>query len=74
MNTSANKIQNKLNEAERKRARCLDPDWVYTPAAATDIRKTWLKFGWKPSRSSGYEGYEPINEQFIHKEDKDELA
>lgn len=42
------KIQQKLTEADRKRARCLDPDWVYTPAAATDIRKTWLKFGWVP--------------------------
>jgi hypothetical protein len=52
------KIQQKLTEAERKRARCLDPDWVYTPAAATDIRKTWLKFGWKP-----------IREQYIPKDD-----
>jgi hypothetical protein len=56
-----NKIQTKLTEAERKRARCLDPDWVYVPAAATDVRKTWLKFGWKP-----------INEQYIPKEDSGE--
>jgi hypothetical protein len=55
-----NKIQQKLTDADRKRARCLDPDWVYTPAAAaaTDIRKTWLKFGWKP-----------IREQYILKDD-----
>jgi hypothetical protein len=33
-------------------ARCLDPDWVYIPAAATDVRKTWLKFGWTPIEST----------------------
>jgi len=52
-------IQEKLREADRKNARCLDPDWVYTPAAATDIRRTWLKFGWQP-----------INEQYLHAEEK----
>lgn len=31
-----------------QRARILDPDFVYTPAAATDITKTWRKFGWVP--------------------------
>lgn len=56
-----NNVQQKLNEAERKRARCLDPDWEYIPAAATDIRKTWLKFGWKP-----------LNEQYIPKEEANE--
>lgn len=58
-----NPIQTKLSEAEHKRARCLDPDWVYTPAASTDIRKTWLKYGWKP-----------VNEQFVPLENKDEVA
>jgi hypothetical protein len=52
-------IQEKLGQAEHKRARCLDPDWVYTPAAATDIRRTWLKFGWQP-----------INEQYLPAEEK----
>ena len=56
------KIQTKLTEEERKHARCLDPDWKYIPAAATDVRKTWLRFGWKP-----------INEQYIpSEEDRDE--
>lgn len=25
-----------------------DPDWVYIPAAATDVARTWAKFGWTP--------------------------
>ena len=62
-----NKIQQKLSEAERKqsKARCLDPDWVYVPSAATDITKTWRQFGWKPlaERSSEHEGCKPLAEQ-----------
>ena len=26
----------------------LDPTFKYTPAVATDITKTWAKFGWTP--------------------------
>jgi hypothetical protein len=26
----------------------LDSKFRYVPAAATDIRNTWAKFGWKP--------------------------
>ena len=25
-----------------------DPKWVYIPSAATDVAKTWAKFGWSP--------------------------
>ena len=25
-----------------------NPKWVYVPSAATDITKTWRKFGWIP--------------------------
>ena len=33
---------------EKSRARILDPDFIYTPAASTDVQKTWRKFGWVP--------------------------
>lgn len=26
----------------------LDPDFKYYPAAATDVQRTWRKFGWVP--------------------------
>ena len=32
----------------KPRARILDPNFVYTPAASTDVQKTWRKFGWVP--------------------------
>lgn len=28
--------------------RLTDPAFVYTTAAATDVAKTWRKYGWKP--------------------------
>ena len=27
----------------------LDASFKYVPAAATDIKETWRKFGWKPT-------------------------
>jgi hypothetical protein len=26
----------------------LDPKFKYIPAAATDVQRTWRKFGWRP--------------------------
>jgi hypothetical protein len=25
-----------------------DPNFVYVPSAATNVQKTWVKFGWTP--------------------------
>lgn len=30
------------------KSRILDPNFKYTPAAATNIQATWRKFGWRP--------------------------
>jgi len=29
------------------------PDFVYYPAAATDVTRTWRKFGWTPVQREG---------------------
>lgn len=35
--------------------RILDPSFQYTPAAATDVQRTWRKYGWvPPSEQSNY--------------------
>jgi hypothetical protein len=37
-----------LNLPHVPRARCLDADWVAVHHTATDITKTWRRFGWVP--------------------------
>lgn len=39
-----------LNPTER--AKILDPNFVYVPAASTDVQKTWIRLtDWKPKQS-----------------------
>ena len=34
----------------------LDPSFEYKPAVNTDVRKTWMKFGWRPVHEHDIEG------------------
>lgn len=27
----------------------LDPNFKYIPSAQTDVQRTWMKYGWKPT-------------------------
>jgi hypothetical protein len=44
-------------ESKRRFGLC-DPDFEYTAAVKTDVRKTWMKFGWKPVHEHDIEGEE----------------
>lgn len=33
---------------DKQRARLLDPQWRYVPAAETDVQATFKRFGWVP--------------------------
>jgi hypothetical protein len=33
----------------------MNPDFEYNSAVKTDVRKTWMKFGWKPVHEHNYE-------------------
>jgi hypothetical protein len=35
-------------EMSEQTASLLDPNFKYNPAVATDVTRTWRKFGWKP--------------------------
>jgi hypothetical protein len=34
----------------------MNPDFDYKPAVNTDVRKTWMRFGWKPVHEHDIEG------------------
>lgn len=34
----------------------LDPQFKYTPAAGTDVTRTWKRFGWTPPSEARDEG------------------
>jgi hypothetical protein len=34
----------------------MDANFEYKPAVNTDVRKTWMKFGWKPVHEHDIEG------------------
>ena len=36
----------------RQRAQLLNPNWKYTHSSETDVRKTWARFGWQPTKRS----------------------
>jgi len=65
-----NKIQKQLNEVNQAsetndmneepnivREGLMNPDFEYNSAVKTDVRKTWMKFGWKPVHEHNYEEY-----------------
>ena len=54
-------VQAALNLAEQKqdikeKFGLCDPSFEYKPAVKTDVRKTWMKFGWKPVHEHDIEG------------------
>jgi hypothetical protein len=41
-----------LNPTKKVKARILSPDFIYVPAAATDVQKTWKRLtNWRPLQS-----------------------
>jgi hypothetical protein len=50
MNQSVSSNTN-LSGPIARRAKILDPDFVYVPSAATDVQKTWMRLtDWKPKQ------------------------
>lgn len=39
-----------IEDQWRTPANLLNPNWKYTPSSETDVRKTWARFGWKPTK------------------------
>lgn len=42
-----------MTQQANQKSRILDPNFKYVPAAATDVRQTWRRFGWTPIESPG---------------------
>lgn len=50
--TDATNSTDSLNPTKKVKARILSPDFIYVPAAATDVQKTWKRLtDWRPLQS-----------------------
>ena len=57
------------------KSRILDPNFKYTPAAATNIQDTWRKFGWRPvSEVPNMRNVEPSQADAPEKRDRPKIA
>ncbi len=50
--TDVTNYTDSLNPIKKVKARILSPDFIYVPAASTDVQKTWMRLtDWRPLQS-----------------------